>query len=129
TDLEDQLPPVRGDHVQLQQLFFNLLMNAIDAMLSVSPRTLFVRSGIDERGYVQISIEDTGAGIDPSKTSEIFKPFFTTKEHGMGMGLSICRSIVENHGGRIWVSPAANRGTVLQFELPTTRTEANEATM
>jgi two-component system, LuxR family, sensor kinase FixL len=77
---------------------------------------------------VQISIEDTGIGIDPSILSEIFKPLFTTKERGMGMGLSICRSIVESHDGRIWASPAKKTGTVFEFELPTKVTQANQAT-
>jgi signal transduction histidine kinase len=67
---------------------------------------------------MHVSIEDTGNGIDPSTLNEIFKPLFTTKEHGMGLGLSICRSIIESHNGRIWVSPGENRGSIFQFELP-----------
>ena len=70
------------------------------------------------RDSMHVSIEDTGIGIDPSTLNEIFKPLFTTKEHGMGMGLSICRSIIESHDGRIWVSPGENRGSIFQFELP-----------
>jgi C4-dicarboxylate-specific signal transduction histidine kinase len=119
TALEDRLPPVLGNHIQLQQAILNLIMNAIEAMRSVQPRVLFVRSSkLNEPDRVQISIEDTGVGIDQSKSNEIFKPLFTTKEHGMGVGLSICRSIIESHGGRIWVTAAANRGSMFQFELP-----------
>jgi signal transduction histidine kinase len=68
---------------------------------------------------VHVSIEDTGTGIDPSNHNRLFNPLFTTKERGMGMGLSICHSIIENHNGRIWVSPGVTRGSIFQFELPT----------
>jgi signal transduction histidine kinase len=94
-------------------------MNAMDAMRSVQPRVLSIKTALNGGDGVHISIADTGIGIDPSNLDQIFKPLFTTKEHGMGMGLSICRSIIENHGGRIWASPGAPNGTVVQFELPT----------
>jgi signal transduction histidine kinase len=128
TVLDEQLPTVFGNRGQLQQVILNLITNAIDAMNAVQTRVLFVGAKLNERGLVQISIEDTGIGIDASILSEIFKPLFTTKERGMGMGLSICRSIVEGHDGRIWASPAKNRGTVFEFELPTKVTQANHAT-
>jgi signal transduction histidine kinase len=119
-DLDDQLPSVLANHIQLQQVILNLVMNAIDAMRSVHPpRVLSVKSKLSELDGVQVSIEDTGIGIDPADVDRIFEPLFTTKEHGMGMGLSICHSVIEHHGGRIWESPGASRGTILQFELPT----------
>jgi signal transduction histidine kinase len=122
TELNEHLPLVRGNSVELQQVVLNLVMNAIDAMSSAELRVLFVRSELKGRERVHISIEDTGIGIDASKLNTIFKPLFTTKEHGMGMGLSICRSIIEDHGGRIWASAGASRGSVLHVELPKAET-------
>jgi len=116
TKLDPQLPPILGNPVQLQQVILNLVMNAIDSMRSVQPRVLSVRSTLD--GGVRVSIEDTGIGIDPSNLDQIFKPLFTTKEHGMGMGLSICRSIIKSHNGRLWVSDGLSGGSIFQIELP-----------
>ena len=120
TDLADNLPPVVGNEVQLQQVILNLVMNGIDAMSSAEPRVLSIKSVCNGQNCVHVSIEDTGSGIDPSNVDRIFNPLFTTKAHGMGMGLSICRSIIEAHGGRIWASAGATRGSIFQFELPTT---------
>ena len=118
TQLNEHLPTVQGDKVQLQQVVLNLVMNGIEAMQSAWPRVLKVQTDQLKAGLVRVSIEDTGIGIDPSKLEQIFKPLFTTKSTGMGMGLSICNSIIESHGGRIWASPAGNRGSIFQFELP-----------
>jgi signal transduction histidine kinase len=118
TQLDRHLPTVLGDKVQLQQVVLNLLTNGIEAMHLAKTRVLKVQTDQTNPGMVRVSIEDTGTGIDPSHIDQIFKPQFTTKATGMGMGLSICRSIIENHGGRIWVSPAADGGAIFQFELP-----------
>jgi signal transduction histidine kinase/ABC-type uncharacterized transport system substrate-binding protein len=118
TELGDQLQPVHGNRVQLQQVILNLVMNAIDAMRSVPDRVLTVTT-LNERDGVHVSIGDTGIGIEPSNLDQIFKPLFTTKEHGMGMGLSICRSVVESHNGRIWVSAGPERGSIFHLVLPT----------
>jgi len=106
--------------VQLQQVFVNLLTNGIDAMRSVQdwPRQLRVRAGVVESDGMLITVGDTGLGIDPKVRDRIFDPFFTTKSSGMGLGLSICRSIIEAHGGRVWVSPGNPHGTVFHFMLP-----------
>jgi len=119
TELGDQLQPVLGNRVQLQQVILNLVMNAIDAMRSVPDRVLTVRTTLNELDGVHVSIADTGIGIEPSNQDQIFKPLFTTKEHGMGMGLSICRSVIENHNGRIWVSAGQERGSIFHLILPT----------
>ena len=118
TEFNEHLSTVHGDKVQLQQVVVNLVMNAIEAMQSVWPRVLKVQSDQPKAGIVRVSIEDTGTGIDPSNLDQIFKPLFTTKRTGMGMGLSICHAIIESHGGRIWVSQACNGGSIFQFELP-----------
>jgi C4-dicarboxylate-specific signal transduction histidine kinase len=118
TQLSQSLPTVQGDKVQLQQVVLNLVMNAIEAMQSARPRVLKAQTDHAKPGLVHVSIEDTGTGIDPSNLHRIFQPLFTTKATGMGMGLSICHSIIESHGGRIWVSPAGNRGSIFHFELP-----------
>jgi signal transduction histidine kinase len=118
TLLDENLLPVQGDKVQLQQVVLNLVMNAIESMHPVQPRVLKVRTEQLALGPVHVSIEDTGAGVDPSDLDRIFKPLFTTKATGMGMGLSICHSIIESHHGRIWASPALNQGSIFQFELP-----------
>jgi PAS domain S-box-containing protein len=117
-ELNDQLPPVLAEHVQLQQVILNLVMNAIDAMHLAQPRTLSVKSELSGRDSVHVSIQDTGIGINPANIDQIFTPLFTTKAAGMGMGLAICQSIIEGHGGRIWVTPAPNRGSIFQLELP-----------
>jgi signal transduction histidine kinase len=119
TQLDEQLPIVECDRVQVQQVVLNLVMNAIESMHSLQPRVLEIQSGRGKPDFVQVSVEDTGTGIDPSDVDRIFKPLFTTKTLGMGMGLSICHSIIESHGGRIWVSAGASRGSVFHFELPT----------
>jgi C4-dicarboxylate-specific signal transduction histidine kinase len=125
TQLDDGLPTVTSNEVQLQQVVLNLIMNAKDAMRSASShRELFVRSEQSEPGWVQVSIEDSGPGISLSDLERIFQPMFTTKSQGMGMGLSICRSIMEAHGGRIWVAPSSQTGAAFQFSLPASGTQA-----
>jgi C4-dicarboxylate-specific signal transduction histidine kinase len=118
TQLDEHLPAIEGDKVQLQQVVLNLILNGIEAMQSVRPRVLKIQTDQTKPGMIRVSIEDTGTGIDPSNLDRIFKPLFTTKATGMGMGLFICQSIIESHGGRIWATAAPNRGSVFQFELP-----------
>ena len=117
--LGEQPPRVMGNEVQLQQVILNLMMNAIEAMKSADHRVLSIKSESAEHDSVRVSIEDTGSGIDPSNRDRIFKPLFTTKANGMGMGLAVCRSIIESHNGKIWASAGASRGAIFQFELPT----------
>ena len=113
-----RLPEVRGDRVQLQQVLVNLIANAIDAMaLKDEPRVLCVKSEVYEGESVVVSVADTGTGIRSEDIDRIFNPLFTTKSHGMGMGLSICRAIIEAHEGRLWYAPNAPRGAVFQFTL------------
>ena len=118
-ELDRAIMPVAGNRIQLQQVLFNLVVNAIEAMESVADRTLLIKSEREDSGEVRISVEDSGTGIEPQHIDKIFGSFFTTKVEGMGMGLSICRSIVESHGGRLWASPGRSRGAVFQFTLPT----------
>ena len=119
TQLDDRIPQVLGNQVQLQQVISNLVMNAIESMGSSQTRALRIKTELSQSNTVQVSIEDTGTGVKSSDVAQLFKPMFTTKARGMGMGLSICQSIIENHDGRIWVSPGATGGSIFQFELPT----------
>ena len=119
TQLDDRSPQVLGNQVQLQQVISNLVMNAIELMGSLQTRALRIKTELSQSNTVHVSIEDTGTGIKSSDVAQLFKPMFTTKARGMGMGLSICQSIIENHDGRIWVSPGATGGSIFQFELPT----------
>jgi PAS domain S-box-containing protein len=118
TELDKRLIPVTGNRVQLQQVIFNLVTNAIEAMESVADRTMLVKSELEISGEVRITVEDSGSGIEPENIDRIFGSFFTTKADGMGMGLSICRSIIESHGGRLWALPGHSQGAVFQFTLP-----------
>src|SRR5215510_1077386 len=119
TQLGD-LPTVTGHPIQLQTVVLNLVMNAIEAMHSAQPgsRMLRVQSQLTKSNEVHVSIEDSGTGIAPSDLERIFKPLFTTKLRGMGMGLSICHSIIEGHDGRLWASAAPASGSIFQFVLP-----------
>lgn len=114
-----QLPAVHGDRVQLQHLLLNLIANAIHAMATEDePRLLSVRSEVYEGTSVMISVADTGAGVRADDAARIFTPLFTTRAEGMGMGLVICRSIVEAHAGRLWTVPNSPRGAIFRFTLP-----------
>jgi C4-dicarboxylate-specific signal transduction histidine kinase len=117
TELDDALVSVTGNRVQLQQVLFNLLTNAIEAMESVANRRMLVRSEFGN-GEVKVTVEDSGSGIDPKDIDKIFSSFFTTKVEGMGMGLSICRSIVESHGGSLSALRGHPQGAAFQFTLP-----------
>jgi len=117
-DMDGRLPEVRGDRVQVQQVLLNLITNAIEAMAVIEePRVLRVNSKPYESDGVVISVADTGAGISARDSERIFNPLFTTKPDGMGMGLSICRAIIEAHDGRLWVAPNPPRGAIFQFSL------------
>jgi C4-dicarboxylate-specific signal transduction histidine kinase len=131
TQLAAGLPLVQGDRVQLQQVIFNLIINAVEAMSGVGEgsRELLISTGKDALGGVLIAVQDSGRGLDPESFDRLFDPFYTTKPSGMGMGLSICRSIVEAHGGRIWASRAAGAGVTVQFTLPVGEDVRNEATL
>ena len=120
TELASPLPMVLGDRVQLQQVIINLMMNGIEAMQSVTDRSreLVIRSGQDETRKVIVSVTDCGAGISAENAGRLFDPFFTTKSSGMGMGLSICRSIMEAHGGRLRAAANVPHGAAFQFILP-----------
>jgi C4-dicarboxylate-specific signal transduction histidine kinase len=120
TDLAVDDRPVTGDRVQLQQVLLNLIMNGVEAMRGVTERRreLTVSSTFAEQTSVLVSVKDTGPGIVPALAERMFQPFFTTKSDGLGMGLAICRSIVEAHGGRLWVSPRAPHGADVRFTVP-----------
>jgi PAS domain S-box-containing protein len=124
TQLESELPSVALDRVQVQQVLVNLIRNGIEAMDGVVDRTraLQIRSCRDGAGAIRVEVRDCGAGIEDAE--RVFEPFFTTKQHGMGMGLAICRSIVESHGGRLWISNNETSGATVAFTLQLTASEA-----
>jgi signal transduction histidine kinase len=124
TELPAELPPVVADRIQLLQVFMNLIRNAMEAMDGVRGRTklLMIRSSIHEPETVTVIFEDTGTGIDPGETERIFDALFTTKSSGTGLGLTICRSIVEAHGGRLWALPRVPHGTAFHVVLPSAAT-------
>jgi PAS domain S-box-containing protein len=128
TGLSEGLCPVHGERVQLQQVVLNLLLNAVEAMGSVEagPRELLISTEQDHRG-VLVAVRDSGPGIDPSHLERVFDTFYTTKPSGMGMGLSICRSIIEAHGGRLWAEANEPRGAVFQFILPNVADQTAQA--
>ncbi|MGO9419710.1 PAS domain-containing protein [Roseiarcus sp.] len=123
------LDSVFGDRVQLQQVVLNLIMNGIEAMADSKrgQRRLEIRSTNEESGHVLVAVEDSGPGLSSAQADRLFEAFFTTKPEGMGMGLSICRSIIEAHGGRLWATPNRPNGAIFQFTLPTAAGEANSA--
>jgi PAS domain S-box-containing protein len=125
-ELGSSLPPVCGDRVQLQQVIMNLLMNGIQAMRSVTDgrHELLIRSRQDGSGQLLVAVEDSGVGIAPENVDRLFDAFFTTKSDGMGIGLSICRSIIEQHDGRIWATRNSGTGSTFQFTLPVAREAA-----
>ncbi len=125
TDLYGGFRHVVGDRVRLQQVIVNLVKNGIDALSEVTQRRRLLRVGssIDADGNVLIAVEDCGSGLDQAKMSRVFEPFFTTKREGMGMGLSICRSIVEAHGGRLWASRRSPHGSIFRFTVPARKCE------
>ena len=117
--LEGNIPPVLGDRVQLQQVVLNLIMNGIEAMSAVGdrPRELIISTQSGEIDQVHVTVQDSGIGLDPKSMERIFDAFYTTKSEGMGMGLAISRSIVENHDGRLWAVPNDGPGATFQFTL------------
>jgi C4-dicarboxylate-specific signal transduction histidine kinase len=127
TELAPLLPVILGDRVQLQQVIINLMMNGIEAMLPVTHRAreLVIRSGQDETRRVLLSVTDCGVGISAENASRLFNAFFTTKSSGLGMGLSICRSIVEAHGGRLSATGNEGAGATVQFVLPLHQEDAS----
>ena len=116
----DGLVPVQGDRVQLQQVVLNLVLNAVEAMGSVEAggRELMVSTKQTEGNGVLVAVRDSGPGVDPGHLDRVFEPFYTTKASGVGMGLSICRSIIDGHGGKLWADAKEPRGAVFQFTLP-----------
>jgi signal transduction histidine kinase len=119
TELAADLPQVMGDRVQLQQVLMNLTINGIEAMRDVDgTRELAIKSERAETEPVLVSVSDTGVGLPPQQTDQIFNAFFTTKPHGSGMGLRISRSILESHGGRLWAADNSPRGASFYFTLP-----------
>ena len=119
TKLDSTLPQVKGDRVQLQQVLLNLILNAIEAMSAVNnrPRELTIVSAQDTDGVV-VEVRDSGIGLDQDRAERVFDAFYTTKAEGLGIGLSISRSIVEAHGGRLWAAPNQPHGAVFGFSLP-----------
>jgi signal transduction histidine kinase len=120
TVLAEGLPLIQGDRVQLQQVILNLIINGIEAMTAVSeaPRELLISSRQDEAKSVLVAVADTGPGLASAPPEQVFAAFYTTKPGGLGLGLSICRSIIDAHDGRLWASANEPRGAVFQFTLP-----------
>jgi C4-dicarboxylate-specific signal transduction histidine kinase len=118
--LAESLPAVQGDQVQLHQVILNLLINAIEAMIEMNegPRELLISTQKTESEGVLVAVRDSGPGLAPDSADQVFESFYTTKPGGLGMGLSICRSIIEGHHGRLWASANTPRGAIFQFTLP-----------
>jgi C4-dicarboxylate-specific signal transduction histidine kinase len=122
TQLANSLPLIKGDRVQLQQVVLNLVVNAIEAMSACErPRELVISTGEVEIGAVTLAVQDSGPGLGPADVERVFDAFYSTKTSGIGMGLSICRSIVAAHGGRLWAANAQPRGAIFQFSIPIAR--------
>jgi signal transduction histidine kinase len=119
-EFADDLPPVTGDRVQLQQVILNLLLNASDAMSGVDgrPRQLLIRTERDEDDRVRLTVQDAGIGFEPQGVERLFEAFYTTKSGGMGIGLSISRSIIESHNGRLWAALNDGPGATFSFSIP-----------
>jgi len=125
TELAPGLPALLGDRIQLQQVLLNLVMNSCDAMEGVGgSQQLVVRTRVGDGAGIEVSVCDSGRGIPAADLERIFQPFFTTKQHGMGLGLSVCRTIVAAHGGRLWAESAGGRGATLRLSLPSPRMAA-----
>ena len=120
TQFADGLPFIQGDRVQLQQVMLNLIINAVEAMTEMSEgsRQLLIGTRKEASDELLVTVQDSGPGLRPDSLDNLFDAFYTTKPDGMGMGLSICRSIVEAHGGRLWVSANVPRGAMFQFTVP-----------
>jgi C4-dicarboxylate-specific signal transduction histidine kinase len=120
TKLATNLPLIEGDRVQLQQVMLNLIINAVEAMSphAARARDLLIRTAKTKSGGVLVAVHDSGPGVDPANLERIFYPYFTTKADGLGMGLSICRTIIQAHGGQLSATRRAARGTILEFTLP-----------
>jgi len=120
SELAGGLPLIQGDRVQLQQVVLNLIINAAEAMSGASdgPRELLISTGTSDTGDVRVAVRDSGPGLTPAALERLFEPFYTSKPGGLGLGLSICRSIIEAHGGRLWASANVPRGATFQFTLP-----------
>ena len=131
THLSEDLPLIQGDRVQLQQVLLNLIVNAIQAMAAGADggRDLLVTVAPTEPNGVLVAVADSGPGLDPANLEHVFDPFFTTKPEGLGIGLSICRSIIDAHCGRLWVSANQPRGAVFQFTLPARAATGNTTTV
>jgi signal transduction histidine kinase len=112
------LPVIHADRVQLQQVLLNLILNAMEAMTEVGERELLIKTDTDAAKCVIVEVRDTGLGVPPDRLVHLFDPFYTTKPSGTGMGLSICRSIVEAHGGRLWAKANKPRGAIFEFTVP-----------
>jgi PAS domain S-box-containing protein len=119
-EFSDDLPPVMGDRIQLQQVILNLLRNGSDAMSCVDdrPRQLKIKTGQDDRDHVRLTVQDAGVGFDPENSEKLFEAFYTTKRGGMGVGLSVSRSIIESHHGRLWAAPNDGPGATFSFSVP-----------
>ena len=120
SDLAEDLPIVTGDRIQLQQVILNLLRNASDAMLGLQdrPRQLLIRTEQEDGGRVRVSVRDAGVGVDAQSIDKLFDAFYTTKGDGMGIGLSVSRSIIESHHGRLWAEPNDGPGATFSFSIP-----------
>ena len=119
-ELDDTLPRVTGDRIQLQQVILNLLRNAADAMATIDDRAraLLIRTEVDGADHVRLSVHDSGIGLEPNSGDKLFDAFYTTKPGGMGIGLSVSRSIIDRHDGRLWAVPNDGPGTTFAFSLP-----------
>jgi C4-dicarboxylate-specific signal transduction histidine kinase len=120
TQLADGLPPIEGDRVQLQQVIVNLIINAIEAMsgMSEGAREVLISTVKAESDAVHVAVQDSGPGLAPAALERLFDAFYTTKPSGLGLGLSICRSIIEAHGGQLWADANVSRGFIFQFTVP-----------
>lgn len=119
-EFADDLPPINGDKIQIQQVILNLIRNASDAMSKIEgrPRELFIRTARDQDNGVRLSVKDVGIGFQPQSADKLFEAFYTTKEHGMGIGLNVSRSIIEAHRGHLWATANDGPGATFSFSIP-----------
>jgi len=124
--LEDDLPQVFIDKIQIQLVLFNLVRNAMEALERSPRREIGIKTLRSKDGVVEVQVRDTGPGVDPRLVDQVFTEYFSTKEHGMGVGLSICQSIVDAHGGRLWATNTSGGGATFHFTLPIVEPEHGE---